>query len=140
MNPMTVRQLLQNFGTECGRSVHTNFWINALFSDFDPKTPVVIPNDDFITKPKKYKNTVVPCKIPHWIITDCRFPNELESIESRDGVVLRINRNDNRLMENRHSSETALDCHQFKYVIDNNGTISELVEKVERVLKNIKIL
>jgi len=33
---MTVRTLLQEFGTEVGRQIHPNFWINALFSNYKP--------------------------------------------------------------------------------------------------------
>ena len=36
-----------------------------------------------------------------------------------------------------HFSETALDDTQFDYVIENNGTIEELVEKVKIILNKI---
>jgi len=32
-----------------------------------------------------------------------------------------------------HPSETALDDYEFDYVIDNNGSIEELVEKVKQL-------
>lgn len=139
---MTVRVLLQKLGTEGGRSVHPDLWVNALFSDYDIK-PRVKPDDpNFITKPKKYKEEIINAVTPSWIITDCRFPNEVAAIEKRDGILIRINREQprNHNQVNTHPSEIALDCHNFKYVIDNNGTIPELVEKVELILKDTKIL
>jgi hypothetical protein len=34
---MTVRTLLQEFGTEVGRQIHPDTWVNALFSEYDNK-------------------------------------------------------------------------------------------------------
>lgn len=39
-----------------------------------------------------------------------------------------------------HSSETQLDDYKFDYVIDNNGTIEELIDKVKEVLIKENIL
>jgi DNA-directed RNA polymerase subunit L len=39
-----------------------------------------------------------------------------------------------------HPSETALDNANFDYVINNNGTIEELVEKVRDILVKEKII
>jgi hypothetical protein len=99
-----------------------------------------------------------------WIITDVRFPNELEAIEKRDGINIRVNRNteleqrkqfaeimainktpvgsETVEMYNRamHPSETALDNAAFKYTIDNNDTIEELIVKVKEILIKEKIL
>ncbi|MCK9429980.1 MAG: hypothetical protein M0R17_08240, partial [Candidatus Omnitrophica bacterium] len=78
----TVRELLQLFGTEVGRQIHSDFWINALFADYkliDHRT-MQDPDDSNIT-------------YPSWIITDLRFPNELKAIEDRGGITIRVNRN-----------------------------------------------
>ena len=37
-------------------------------------------------------------------------------------------------IRNKHESETALDKEEFDYVIDNNGTLEELKEKVKEIL------
>ena len=104
---LTPRKILQLLGTECGRQViHPNIWVNALFSKY---------NGD--------KN---------WIITDVRFPNELEAIKKRGGITIRINRKTEESGE--HSSETALDNAEFDHVIENDGVIEELIEKVKGIL------
>lgn len=73
---LTPRRLLQLVGTEAGRDIlHPNLWVNALFTDFH-----LIPDNYY-------------GKQPNWIITDVRFPNEVEAIEDRGGIVLRVNRN-----------------------------------------------
>lgn len=43
-------------------------------------------------------------------------------------------------IEDEHESETALDNAEFDYVIDNNGTIEELIEKVREILIKEKII
>lgn len=39
-----------------------------------------------------------------------------------------------------HSSETALSNHTFDWEIQNDGTIDELVTKVEEFLKHFKLI
>jgi hypothetical protein len=105
---LTPRKILQLLGTECGREIlHPNIWINSLFAD--------------------YKG------LPNWIITDMRFPNELSAVKDRKGITIRVNRGEGNTGD--HPSETALDNAEFDYVIDNEGTMEELVEKVENILK-----
>lgn len=128
---LTPRKLLQLLGTECGRQIiHPNIWVNALFADY--KT---------FGETKQYSNsTPKDNDYPNWIITDVRFPNELEAIKKHNGLTIRINR-DSVLRTGKvfdtdnHESETALDDYQgFDYVIDNNGTIEELKEVVKDIL------
>jgi hypothetical protein len=40
----------------------------------------------------------------------------------------------------QHESETALDDYEFDYILNNSGTIDELVTEVEKMLKHFKIL
>lgn len=156
---MTVRQLLQEVGTDAMRNViHTNIWVNALFADYkavDRRT-VQDPDDSNI-------------EYPNWIITDLRFPNELEAVKQRNGITIRVVRQhdvkiqhsgnpDDYTIEkfdetnpkhtslklgqelNLHPSETALDNAKFDYTIENNGTIEELIEKVKQILIKEKII
>jgi len=133
----TVREILQLFGTEVGRQIHPDTWVNALFTDYKiiDKRSFHDPDDSNID----YVN---------WIITDVRFKNELEAIKDRGGIVIRVNSNFidhvNKItrvdFENDHLSETALDNAIFDYTINNNGTIEELVEKVKEILIKEKIL
>lgn len=144
LGKLTPRKLLQILGTECGRQIiHPNIWVNALFADYKPLSKS-IPNfrqpDDIDDMPIEY---------PNWIITDVRFPNELQAVKDRGGISIRVNRpNINKLIDsgynsqatNQHPSETALDNHKFDYVIDNNGSISNLIDKVQAILEIEKII
>lgn len=154
---MTPRLLLQLLGTDCGRQIiHPNIWVNALMSEYKG-----------IFNPEKYylaesiKDGLKP-DYPNWIITDTRFPNELEAVKDKGGITIRVNRfmcskcgnTDNfeggndlcnecghfKSNDKEHESETALDNAEFDYVIDNNGTIEELIDKVREILVKQKLL
>jgi hypothetical protein len=143
--PMTVREFLQRLGTEAMRDgLHTNVWVNALFADYkagDPEWDAFYPN---------------------WIITDMRFPNEMDAVKERKGITIRVVRYPKTVEQSRgpenietvpfdptnnkhmdlwkgdlsrlHASETALDDAKFDYEIINDGTIEDLVEKVKEIL------
>lgn len=140
----TYRELLQKLGTETMRDViHTNVWINALFADYkftmsDGWQPSYHnPDNSGGHQPAE------PI-FPNWIITDCRFRNEAKAIEDRGGFIIRVNRNpvkgDVWKIGDEHPSETSLDNYKFKYVIENDGTIEELVKKVSNILIKEKLL
>lgn len=129
---MTYREFLQKLGTEAMRDgLHKEVWVNALFADY--KATVKEWDDLGNDKLVEY---------PDWIITDMRFPNELDAVQLREGITIRVNRdNGTRAIDtNPHPSETALDDAKFDYVIENDGTLDELVEKVRAILIREKII
>lgn len=131
---LTPRKLLQLLGTEAGRQIiHPNIWVNALFVDYK------VEKMDF----------VFGAIYPNWIITDVRFPNEIQAIKDRGGIVIRVNRpnitasngikvytsSDSFLDSNLHSSETALDNYKdWNYIVDNNSTIKDLISQIKNIL------
>jgi len=122
--PMTYREFLQKLGTEAMRDgLHTNVWVNALFADYKPSAIRSADSFDLETYDGKY---------PNWIITDMRFPNEMEAVELREGVTIKVVRPGTAV--GTHPSETALDDAYFDHVISNDGTIEDLIEKVRQVL------
>lgn len=133
---ITVRQLLQEVGTDAMRNIiHPNTWVNALFADYTSKK--------YSVGIDKYGHQTIVDKYPKWLITDLRFPNELQAVKDRGGITIRVNRlnstnQDGHTYINKkdrtHPSELALDNAEFDYVIDNNGTIEELVIKVKEIL------
>lgn len=77
---LTVRGFLQRLGTEVGRSLHPRVWEYALFNKYKPQRKKK-GDDDSEEYVEQY---------PKWIITDVRFPNEVESIKSRGGLIFKI--------------------------------------------------
>jgi phosphomevalonate kinase len=63
------------------------------------------------------------------IIPDVRFLNEAEWVRKQGGSVIRINRWYDDTTD-KHPSEVELDNYKFDHVIENNGTLKELLTKV----------
>ena len=128
--PMTYREFLQKLGTEAMRDgLHTNVWVNALFADYKAlhkKEKQITPVDTSFDE----------STYPNWIITDMRFPNELEAVEVRNGITIRVTRpvEKSKTTARLHPSETSLDKAEFNYEIVNDGTIKDLAEKVQIIL------
>lgn len=155
---LTPRLLLQLIGTEGLRNlIHPNSHINGLFADYKPLVSyqgIIMNLSNNTIQESDYK---LESEFPNWIITDVRFPNELQAIKERNGIVIRINRNnypterdDIKLTQRaetflsgnipEHESETALDNAEFDYVIDNNSDIPHLIEEVRKMLVHFKII
>ena len=137
---MTYREFLQKLGTEALRSnFHENVWINALFSDYKAKTVAVGTSEFDITEKDE---------LPNWIITDTRFPNEMDAVKSKNGLVIKVERTlklrkgyDTPNETDLHPSETSLDNYtEWDYVIENNGTLEELRAKVMLILEKENLI
>jgi len=95
---LTSRQILQIFGTEICRKIDPNCWVNGTIS--------IIKKDN-----KKIA-----------IIMDCRFPNEIEAINTIGGKTIRLLRS--VAGKDEHVSETVLDNYprdKFNLIIDNRN-------------------
>jgi len=165
---LTPRKILQLLGTDGMRNlIHPNIHINALFADYKPfpkgeahdlkNFSALYSHTSCRSCQKSYsgwkrqwlcKSCIEDESIqfyPQWIVTDTRFPNELEAIKSRNGLTIRVKRDfESPTVEDGikplHESETALDNSTFDYEIDNSGTLEELVEKVKEILITEKII
>ena len=132
---MTVRDLLQLLGTEAMRNgLHENVWVNALMSEYLANTVTVGTNEFDIQEEDQ---------MPNWIITDTRFPNELEAARAKNGITIKVHRPGRKSNEKQaqHASETALDhVTDWDYVISNDGDLSDLKNKVYEILEAEKLL
>ena len=106
-SPRDAMMLIGGIGRN---QIHNDIWIKTLFDRYE-----------------KNKTNL--------LITDLRFPNEYEEIRKRKGIIIRIN--SNRAKKSSHISECALDNHIFDYIIDNNGTIDDLYEKVNIIITKL---
>ena len=105
----TVRELLQGVGQGLRDAIDPDLWVKALFANTECWS--------------------------NYIIADVRYPNELEAIKERDGVLIRIDRKD--AGAGNHSSETALDDYNdWDFHIGNNGSLEELFEAMRIFTKN----
>jgi hypothetical protein len=126
---VTPRHMLQIVGTEASREVlDDNIWVHSLERRIQGHPKVVI--------------------------TDCRFPNEIKFIKEAGGFVVRVVRGPEPEWYDTayaHITQGRLDMHQkypevhvsewawigssFDYVLDNNGSKSELEASVKYMLK-----
>ena len=90
---MTHREFLQFFGTDICRKIYEDIWRAKLIEDISRENPLLA------------------------VIDDCRFPEEIETIQSSGGKVIHLTRTTS---QDRHASEAALDGFDgFDCVIDN---------------------
>ena len=106
---VTPRLILQKMGTEaCRHGIADNIWIAALEKRIQGYDDVVI--------------------------TDCRFPNEIDFIRSAGGKIIRVKRGDDPTPEEiskMHISETAWNSYSPDSVIYNESTMDDLKENVK---------
>lgn len=140
--PMTVRDLLQKLGTEAMREgLHNNVWVNALFAEYQSKRK----ENGFSRTVKSAEGIPVgyeyEVEYPNWIITDTRFPNELDAVRRKNGLAIKIVRNSENTVGTQHISETALNhVTDWDYVVENNGTLEELKQKLFDILSKENII
>jgi hypothetical protein len=108
-NSPEVRRLLQVLGTEVGREmIDQNVWVNSVFKALE--------------EDKKY------------VFTDVRFVNEHQAIDSRLGLLVKIDRPGVGPV-NDHKSDKGLPDQWFDASIVNDGTIEDLNTKVREILR-----
>lgn len=125
--PMSAREVMQFFGTEIGRRMYSNIWVDATINQIKKDKPLLA------------------------IVPDTRFPNEVNGILSVGldsdypaiGNVIRFLRDPNNGADT-HSSETSLDdFDQSKYLatVDNSAmSIDEQNAEVNSILTEIRWL
>jgi hypothetical protein len=130
MPTLTPRWVLQYWGTEVARkSFHDDIWIASLEN-----------------KLRNSKDNIV--------ISDCRFPNEIQAIKKAGGQIVWVQRGalpewyddavsanqghnigiNNMKLRKIHASEWAWLGNEFDHIIDNNGTIDELFKQAQSLV------
>jgi hypothetical protein len=125
MPNLTPRLILQLWGTEvCRKGFHDEIWIASVEN-----------------KIRQSKDNIV--------ISDCRFPNEINSIRRAGGRVIRIARGPDpdwfqlaridptemqKIYPTVHASEYSWAATDFDFVIDNNGSIEDLYAQLKNLV------
>ena len=118
---MSGRDVMQYVGTDIFRKIYSNVWADATIRTIKRHV-------------EKHENSLA-------VITDCRFPNEVATVQDAGGKVVRLTRNPHP--EDQHSSETALDPEnfdwkKFDYVLQNDEmSIQEQNDEFYKYLDSI---
>lgn len=92
--------------------------------------------DDFFLR--NLQNRLVDKQPSLLVISDVRFPNEVEYIKNKGGYVWRIERPGLTYPKDQHPSETALDDYQgFDQVIMNDGNVEDFRRKITEVYEGL---
>ena len=133
---LTPRYILQQWGTEvCRKGFHNDIWVASV----------------------EYRLRSITDNV---VITDCRFPNELDAIKNAGGITMRthrgvdpvwlyfaeeLNSTDDEDKKRRlsqmlerdykvHASEYSSVGLKYDFNLDNNGTIDSLHQQIESVI------
>lgn len=134
---LTARKALQFLGTEIGRELYGNVWVDLGLRNagkvlagagYGPKEGVIV-NESIAWEGVA--------------ITDVRFANELEAIRAAGGFLVRVTRPGSGLggAAGLHASEreqAAIPDSAFDAVLSNDGTIDDLAHKVEEALTSFR--
>jgi hypothetical protein len=114
----TIRPLMQGWGSLRREFFHPDYWIQIVFDKIKSDSN----NEDSI-----------------YIITDCRFPNEINYLKSHGGITINIKRDSVYDPNETHISEIALDSYvdEFDFTINNDGTIEKYEESVKLVMDQV---
>lgn len=120
------RKLLQWLGTDWGRSIDENLWVNV-FRNEVRHAREHLPQGGYILN------------------DDTRFNNEAETIKELGGYIVEVVASPEtrakriELIQSGHASEKGIDPSFVDYRIMNNGSIEDLRELVKHTLASIQL-
>tara|TARA_B100001057_G_C22500241_1_gene813722 strand:+ start:56 stop:634 length:579 start_codon:yes stop_codon:yes gene_type:complete len=126
---ITPRETLQKIGTEFGQD-----YIYKLFPNLETQNKVlwVVLFEIWYSK-NKDKNIV---------ITDVRFPHEVECIKKLGGNIIKVNRENNLENNDSHISENLIENvsnDKIYKTIDNNYTIYDLYSQIDTLINLLNL-
>jgi hypothetical protein len=131
LNPRIV---LQTAGTEWGRRLYENVWIDALFARAAQRA-----NELTLERGTEYGKLAAVTRQARTVVTDGRFYNEHERAKELGAFTIKLLRNFDTKTSG-HKSETEIETipdSSFSYILDNRGTLEELPALVEAMLVHL---
>lgn len=111
---MTPRQMIQRLGTEGVRGTFgEDFWL------------------------KRWKMVKETAGMSRVVVTDVRFLNEAAMIREMGGKIVHMLRPDLEPVEGNHASGQGIPFLAGDYILDNDGDLKGLYEKVDALLREL---
>lgn len=117
------RKLLQWIGTDWGRALDENLWVNIWKAEVTARQ-----KDGFMV-----------------VCDDCRFNNEAEIVKSMGGVIIKIVRPNSGEHAGGgkgilgHASEAGIDDKHVDHTITNDGTLEQYQASLSALLKQLGV-
>ncbi len=137
-NPLTPRRLLQTLGTEWGRSMMKNVWIDYAFRVIEK----MANSEGYIYDPLKGVVVHPQGRLNRWkgaIITDVRFDNESIALRDTGNTVVYINRPSSEGISpaGLHASETQVVHMPHERLLINDVGIDAFKAKGAQLLEDV---
>lgn len=111
-----LRRALQTLGTEWGRSLSGDIWVEAMR--------------------KRINRLVLWQELPGIVIDDVRFENEAAFIRANHGIVIHVYNDAPRLADG-HISEHSLNIADNDLTLANVGTTNDLFRSVDKLMARV---
>lgn len=112
---ITPRRAMQTLGTEWGRAMHPDLWVECLRA--------------FLRDVRSRNRRVIG------LITDVRFANEAAMVIDEGGLVVQVYRPDTAAPRDLHASEDGIPPGLVRLQVYNCGTKAELEAKADAVIR-----
>lgn len=133
---VTPRFIMQQFGTQVGRSVHKDTWVRKALRLIDSAyrgETVLLPD----LEAREFREfTFAPGEAALWSIPDARFPDEANAVRAKGGVVIKVVR-PSIVSTDTHASETEVDNVVEDHLVVNDGTLDDLRARVALVASKV---
>lgn len=118
---MSLREVAQYHGTEAHRDVFwKDFWVDIL-----------LPSGYELPLEREYN------QLGNFVITDCRFTNEVLRIKELGGIIVRIDRNLVDMKADSHPSEAGFDSSLIDYAVDNDDSVTMLYTRLDTLMETV---
>lgn len=107
-----VRRLLQEYGTGLRDATHPDVWVEATLRKAEPILGPVV-------------------------ITDVRFPNEVDAVRDRGGLLVYVVNPTVPDTNDPHPSENAVDRSDADVIVWNGGTIEDLHREADTIIRGL---
>lgn len=126
---LTPRRALQFVGTEIGRNLYPNVWVDCVMRRAEKalrEHGYNLLEDEEDGPPRYYERGAVGV-----VISDVRFRNEIDAIQKAGGWVVRIKREGAGLagsgaLHPSEAEQAKISDDDFDFVVENDGTVEDL--------------
>lgn len=159
---LICRDVLQKMGTEVGRGIYLDTWVDMTIAaakeviegvgqdgiervrpGYAPALGVVWNFDATLQPPEPWMQVRRISKTGGIVVPDVRFKNELAAIRAAEGYLVRVRREMPGLEGDagKHKSETEqleIPDEEFDALLNNTGTIAQLGVQVDQVVERVR--